>query len=86
MERGLVWKKGFCTVISIFIDTPGARHGYGMVRADQRNPRPRDPRRRLCPQEELKAFLARPLIARLATVRANRSPQLTPMRFSTKTG
>jgi len=32
-------------------------------------------------QDDMKAFLARPLIARLATVRANGSPQITPMWF-----
>jgi len=32
-------------------------------------------------QEEVQAFLARPLIARLATVRANGTPQVVPMWF-----
>ena len=32
-------------------------------------------------KEELQAFLARPLIARLATVRPNHSPQIVPMWF-----
>jgi PPOX class probable F420-dependent enzyme len=32
-------------------------------------------------KEEMQAFLARPLIARLATVRENGSPQLVPMWF-----
>jgi PPOX class probable F420-dependent enzyme len=32
-------------------------------------------------QEDMNAFLARPLIARLATVRANGSPHLVPMWF-----
>lgn len=31
--------------------------------------------------EELNAFLARPIVARIATVRANGSPQLAPMWF-----
>jgi len=32
-------------------------------------------------KEESSAFLARPLIARLATVRANGTPQIVPMWF-----
>jgi PPOX class probable F420-dependent enzyme len=32
-------------------------------------------------KEEMNAFLARPIIARIATVRANGSPQLAPMWF-----
>lgn len=32
-------------------------------------------------KEEMSAFLARPLIARIATVRANGSPQIVPMWF-----
>jgi PPOX class probable F420-dependent enzyme len=32
-------------------------------------------------KEEMQAFLARPLVARLATVRANGTPQIVPMWF-----
>lgn len=37
-------------------------------------------------QEELNTFLARPLIARIATVRANGSPQIAPMWFLYENG
>jgi PPOX class probable F420-dependent enzyme len=36
--------------------------------------------------EEMKAFLARPLVARLATVRANHTPQIVPMWFLYENG
>ncbi len=38
------------------------------------------------PEEERKKFLARPLVARLATVRANGSPHVTPMWFLYENG
>lgn len=37
-------------------------------------------------QKELNEFLARPILARIATVRANGSPQLVPMWFLYKDG
>jgi len=54
--------------------------GPGTLQAEEKQatPRPAPPS---MSQEELKAFLARPIIARIATVRANGSPQLAPMWF-----
>ena len=37
-------------------------------------------------KQEIDAFLARPLVARLATVRANGTPQITPMWFLWENG
>jgi PPOX class probable F420-dependent enzyme len=54
-------------------------HGVSLVHADQKPAaRPKPP---AMSKEELNAFLARPLIARIATVRPNGSPQLVPMWF-----
>jgi PPOX class probable F420-dependent enzyme len=54
--------------------------GSGALQAEEKPamPRPAPPS---MSNEELKAFLARPIIARIATVRANGSPQLAPMWF-----
>jgi len=74
MEKGVLRLFPFLfTLTALFL-------GYGIVRADQQPaiPRPTPPS---MSAEDLKAFLARPIIARLATVRANGSPQLAPMWF-----
>ena len=54
--------------------------GRGALQAEEKSatPQPAPPS---MSTEELNAFLARPIIARIATVRANGSPQLAPMWF-----
>ncbi len=53
--------------------------GVSLARAEQKPAaRPSPP---AMSKEEMSAFLARPLIARIATVRANGSPQVVPMWF-----
>jgi PPOX class probable F420-dependent enzyme len=54
--------------------------GGGAARAEQK-PAAARPAPPTMSKEEMNAFLARPIIARIATVRANGSPQLAPMWF-----
>jgi PPOX class probable F420-dependent enzyme len=54
--------------------------GPGVLRAEEKPATPQAAPPSMS-TEELNAFLARPIIARIATVRANGSPQLAPMWF-----
>jgi PPOX class probable F420-dependent enzyme len=54
--------------------------GPGALQAEQKPATPQSAPPSMS-TEELNAFLARPIIARIATVRANGSPQLAPMWF-----
>jgi PPOX class probable F420-dependent enzyme len=55
-------------------------HGVSTVQAEQK-PAAARPAPPAMSKDEMNAFLARPLIARIATVRPNGSPQLVPMWF-----
>ena len=54
--------------------------GISAVHAEQK-PEAARPSLPTMSKEEMNAFLARPIIARIATVRANGSPQVVPMWF-----
>ncbi|MGE0680891.1 MAG: pyridoxamine 5'-phosphate oxidase family protein [Candidatus Binatia bacterium] len=72
-QRYLSWTVFLCLCV-ILLGGPRA------LQAEQKpaTPQPAPPS---MSTEELNAFLARPIIARIATVRANGSPQLAPMWF-----
>jgi len=72
-QRFIGWIVSFC-LGSVLLG------GSGTLQAQEKStmPRPAPPS---MSNDEIKTFLARPIIARIATVRANGSPQLAPMWF-----
>ena len=72
-------KQWFFLWVTLFFTGAVLLGGSGALRAEEKQATPQPPPS--MSQEELKAFLARPIIARIATVRANGSPQLAPMWF-----
>lgn len=71
---------GLIALCAVFVEVIGAR-------AEEKPPVPSPPSTPLSmTQEAMQAFLAQPLIARLATVRANGTPQVVPMWFLYENG
>ena len=71
-------RRRFLTVVSIvaFATTVGTQPAPAQTKTPAAHPAPPP-----MTADEMQAFLARPLVAHLATVRANGSPQVVPMWF-----
>src|SRR5262245_30901068 len=80
IEGGLVMEQSFVRRIVFLFLSVVLCNGPGVLRAEEKpaTPQPAPPS---MSKEELNAFLARPIIARIATVRENETPQLAPMWF-----
>jgi PPOX class probable F420-dependent enzyme len=70
-------------IIILVLSLVGAVVGGQSIGAAEKKPTPAPARPAPPPmtKEEMQAFLARPIIARLATVRPNNTPQIVPMWF-----